>query len=545
VSARTPTLEASLAAAGREVLQSIRPTESEIDRIRRVYRNDPVGFARDVLGVTPWSRQCEIFEAVVAHRRVSVRSGRKVGKSLAFACLALWFYCTRERAQVIITAVTADQIKNVIWREIEWLALRARVVIPGAADIALDPRTGLRDPITQATIRGVTARETEALSGTSGPAIMYLVDEASGVEQRIFDIIRGNMAGGNAWLCMISNPTRNEGEHFDSHFSQSMAQVGKHGYFTIAISSRESPNVTGEWRELGSEPIPGLATAEWIESEEQRYGADSPWIKVHIDGVHALGDENRLFSIALLRTAQMRHAEVAPEGRLWIGIDPAGPGDQGDESAFVLRRGRRIVEIWRSRGLSDEQHLTHVLRLIAQHSPGGKELPPVVNVDADGNEGAKVLRALRDYSEKHGTFELHAVRLGQQAAREPHIYAQLRDELAMNACVWMRDGGAIPADAKLEKDLYALAYQERPAHLRGRDRLKLIPKAGPNGLRALLGRSPDTGDAFQLACYEPARYREQGIELPPAMGSRPEESRADPYGGGVGDPYGSRIDPYG
>lgn len=47
------------------------------------YRNDPVGFFRDVLGVEPWHRQVEVIEAVRDHKRVAVKSGHKVSKDLA------------------------------------------------------------------------------------------------------------------------------------------------------------------------------------------------------------------------------------------------------------------------------------------------------------------------------------------------------------------------------------------------------------------------------------------------------------------------------
>jgi hypothetical protein len=52
------------------------------------WRDDPVLFAVEVLGLTTWSRQAEIMRAVATHSRVAVKSGHKVGKSTTIAALA-------------------------------------------------------------------------------------------------------------------------------------------------------------------------------------------------------------------------------------------------------------------------------------------------------------------------------------------------------------------------------------------------------------------------------------------------------------------------
>src|SRR5690349_12989939 len=45
------------------------------------YRDNPVGFAEDVLGLKVWEKMRAILEAVAGHRKVAVRSGHKVSKS--------------------------------------------------------------------------------------------------------------------------------------------------------------------------------------------------------------------------------------------------------------------------------------------------------------------------------------------------------------------------------------------------------------------------------------------------------------------------------
>src|SRR5688572_28783242 len=45
------------------------------------YAGDPVGFAREIIGVRLWEKQIEILEAVRDYPRVTVRSSHCVGKT--------------------------------------------------------------------------------------------------------------------------------------------------------------------------------------------------------------------------------------------------------------------------------------------------------------------------------------------------------------------------------------------------------------------------------------------------------------------------------
>src|SRR3954471_8603879 len=65
------------------------------------YAADPVAFARDVLGQTPWSRQAEIMRAVAVEPQTTVRSSHGVGKTWVAATLALWWVYTRRPSLVL------------------------------------------------------------------------------------------------------------------------------------------------------------------------------------------------------------------------------------------------------------------------------------------------------------------------------------------------------------------------------------------------------------------------------------------------------------
>lgn len=460
------------------------------------YRQDPVAFAREILGVEPWSKQVEILEAVRDHKRVAVRSGHKVSKSHSAAILALWFYCSFPDARVVMTSTTSRQVDQILWRELRMVRARGgRCTTCKAAYVVETPcphsslidgesgdlaRTGLKSKDFREVV-GFTAREAEAVAGVSGANLLYIVDEASGVDEAIFEAIEGNRAGG-ARIVLFSNPTRNEGEHYAAFFDK------KAFYKTLTVSSEETPNVV-----QGKDVIPGLATRDWVEEKRQEWGEDSALYKVRVRGEHALHEDGKIFSVGAISAAEERWYEAADAGRLQIGLDPSGASGSGDECVFTPRRGLKAYAHHAFRGLDEQQILIRLLALIQQ-----TKLPkekPVVVLDREGDIGSKTYYVLRDYVERHSdAFELVAVRASDRSPREPFVYDRMRDALTASLEAWIREGGAISEDAKLAAEMHAFEWKQAP-----NGRLKCTPK---DQIRKQLGRSPDRYDSLCLAVWD-------------------------------------------
>lgn len=501
------------------------------------YAEDPVRFFLEVLGVQPWDKQIEIIEAVRDHARVAVCSGHKIGKSASVAGLALWYFCSFPDARVVMTSTTSRQVDQILWRELRMLRARSgRCLECKAADPEglLIPRpcphsamidgdqgdlakTGLKSDDFREIV-GFTAKESEAVAGISGKNLLYLVDEASGVPDLIFEAIEGNRAGG-AKLVLVGNGTRNEGEFFDAFHSKSQL------YWTLRISSEQSPNVV-----QGRTVIPGLATRDWIAEKKLEWGADSPLYRVRVKGEHATQEEGKIFSLDMIEQAEQRWADTPEAGRLFIGLDPAGESGSGDESAFVARRGLRMLLLRTHLGLNVEQHMVQLLALLQPPLMLKRETPVVV-IDRGGQIGHELARELRSHLDKYpDAFELVAIRSSDLAVRKPELFHTMRDELAGNLEAWMREGGAILEDVKLERELHALEWKQ---DVKGR--LKLISK---DVLRKQLGRSIDRADALMLSCWEPLSLREQVPQSAVAAISAQEQSQH--YQAPLIDPYACR-----
>jgi phage terminase large subunit len=514
------------------------------------YRKDPVAFCREILGVEPWAKQIEIIEAVRDHQRVAVRSGHKVGKSRSCAMLALWYFCSYPDARVVMTSTTARQVDQILWREVKMVRARGgRCVDCKAAVAALmrdgksqieaehrhpkpcphstliedEPgelaRTGLKSADFREIV-GFTAKEGEAVAGISGENLLYLIDEASGIGDDIFNAIEGNRAGG-ARAALFGNPTQNEGEFFEAFHAK------EHLYRGITVSSEETPNVVA-----GEKLIPGLAERGWIEEKKLEWGVESALYKIRVQGVHATREDGKIFSVHAIKQAEEAWHEVVPEGRLYIGLDPAGATGLGDETAMAPRRGPKSLEILLFTGLNSDGIIVNLIGLIRKHKIPRET--PVVVVDRDGSIGAEVFGSLRAYVEKNpAAFELVGVRGSDRSQRQPEVFHLMRDALTANLEAWVRDGGGIPTDAKLAKELHAMEWRQKANGL-----TSVTPK---EQLRKILGRSPDRYDALALSCWEPLSLRADAdtnrkVEATAAIDAR--VPTMDPYAGL--SPFGGR-----
>lgn len=497
------------------------------------YQARPVEFFRNVLGVEPWSRQIEIIEAVRDHRRVAVRSGHKVSKSNSAAGIALWFYCSFRDARVIMTSATARQVEQILWRELRMMRTRSgrctackhedpdglRIPVPCAHSAMIDgeqgelARTGLKARDFREIV-GFTAKDAEAMAGISGRNMLYIIDEASGVDDAIFEAIEGNRAGG-ARIIMFGNPTRNEGEFYEAFHGKASH------YKCLTVSSEETPNVI-----QGRVVVPGLATREFIDEKREEWGENSPLYLIRIKGQHALAEEGRIFNVHLIRAAEERWADTPDAGRLFIGLDPAGESGSGDETVLSARRGMKQIFVRVQRGLNTDQHLTFVIDVLSR-----LRLPretPVVVLDREGSIGSALFGTLRNYAETTRTFDVVGVRASDKAVRRPHVYDRMRDELAANLEQWFRDGGAIIEDAKLAAELHSFEWKQAV-----NGRFKLTPK---DQIRKKLGRSPDRYDALALSAWEPLSLREDI----PASAAQQQVAARDAYAGHAArtfDPY--------
>lgn len=458
-----------------------------IDEYEREQRNvsqvvvcpDPVEFAQKHLGITPWSRQAEILQAVREHPKVAVRSGHKIGKSTSCAILALWWWATRPRALVVMTSSTDGQVKDILWPEVRRLYRHAPQPLGGV--LYESHHSGLKHEDERRVI-GISTNRTENMGGFSGADLLFIADEASGIEDTIFDAIEGNRAGG-AKVVMFGNPTRTTGRFYHAFHE------GRQFWKTLHISSTESPNVTS-----GRDVIAGLATRAWVEEKTAELGGPgNPEWDIRIGGNFPQQGENSLVGLAMAEQATKDwRLPKLEDGPLEIGVDVARYG--ADETVICARRGKFMYPLRTVRAMDGHEVAAEVMGVVRalrfQYDAGPERA--VVKIDSIG-VGASPYDVLRRIDE----IDVEGVDAGM-AATASEDYYNLRSQLWFALRDWLRSGGKFKEDVKTHVELIAVKYF---FDARGRKRVE-----SKEDIKAQIHRSPDRADAMALAVYNPPRY---------------------------------------
>jgi hypothetical protein len=137
-----------------------------------------------------------------------------------------------------MTSASARQVKKILWREVRafWRRAAARGYDLGP-EPALDPETGVQWDDGRE-IFGFTSRDPEKAAGVSGAHLLFLLDEASGISEEIFEAIEGNRAGG-ARIVLASHPRQvlRQPRTPVSRGVDQLAPVGR----VLRVASREAP----------------------------------------------------------------------------------------------------------------------------------------------------------------------------------------------------------------------------------------------------------------------------------------------------------------
>ena len=142
---------------------------------------------------------------------------------------------------------------------------------------------------------------------------MFIVDEASGVPDEIFEAIEGTQTQegvNSSKILLIGNPTRPEGFFFDIFHSKSA------NWKTFHLDGRLSPRVS----------------KQWISQMETDYGSDSPFFQIHVLGNFPPVDKDTLIPLSWIERAL---ADPKEEGcsAAYTGFDVARMGN--DYSVLV------------------------------------------------------------------------------------------------------------------------------------------------------------------------------------------------------------------
>lgn len=294
------------------------------------YADDPVGFARDILGVELWAKQLEIILSVWKNPRTAVPACYASGKTYLAAVIVLWWLFTRRPALVVSTAPTGRQVKKLLWRYVRKLYKGAKIRLGGRL---LQTELIIADDWQAFGFAGSSGASVQGIHEAEN--VLFVEDEAAGMAAELLEDFEGITAGEGTRHLKIGNPITAEGPFYE-------ACQDKENWNVIPISAFDVPNVI-EKRTV----IKGLVDHEWVEHKRTRYGEKSPFWVTKVLGLFWSQSAELVIPVEWAQAALDRWD--SPELLEWEENNDLGPveiaADIGmtiDETVITKKHGRRI-----------------------------------------------------------------------------------------------------------------------------------------------------------------------------------------------------------
>lgn len=467
------------------------------------YRDDPVGYARDILGLRLTPRQEEILRAVLEPPyRVLVPSGHDVGKTFAGAVLVSWWFDTRNPSVCLTTAPKLEQVRDLLWKEI-----RSQRTSKGLGGFP-GPKSLRLETSHKHFAKGLTANTQAGFQGQHEANVLVVIDEAEGVDREKFEAAKTMASGeGHAIVCFYNPYTST------SHVAQeeqATDAAGNPSWRMLPMSSLDHPNIAAE---LGCLTVPFPQAVrlqkveQWVEDWCQRIdpvdakATDFEWrpgsgrwyrpgprFEAGALGRRPTQAVDSVWSAAMVDKCIKN--QLPPTGQLQIGCDVARFGD--DDTAIHVRIGGCSLHHEAVNGWSTVEIARRLQWIAAQWGQryGVEARLVTIAVDDCGVGGG-----VTDWLAAAGHL-VCGVNVSVKAPDEekfPDLRSALWCDLADEANKGNLDF------SRLEREVQQKLRREFPSQqykLDARGRRVCLPKAT---VKQQLGRSPDNADAVILA----------------------------------------------
>lgn len=450
-------------------------------KVVKTYYDDPIGFFEDILNFQPDNWQGKAAESVRDNPKTAIRSGQGVGKSALTACLMLWYISMHPYSRIIATAPTKKQLEDVLWAEInKWLV---GTILEGKI-IWKKTRIEMNGygAVWYATAK--TATRPENMQGYHEQYMLFVVDEASGVEDKILEAILGTLGHEDNRLLLLGNPTKTTGVFHDAFYKD------KVDYYTLNVNARDVKRTN----------------KNNIKSLIRKYGEDSNVVRVRVNGDFPKQEDDVFIPLEFIEQSIMTEYVEREIETIDIGVDVARFGDDDTVIAhkinnkippFKIRRGQDLMrtsgDVLLSCSSLKEKYPEFFER-------GGKIKVKIDDTGLGGGVTDRVREVIRD---KNITWiEIYPVNMAKSIHHKycyditTYLWSVVRDQIDISngqKCQLI-----LPNDDDLVGQLSCRKYTY---HSSGKIKIESKKEMKDRGLR-----SPDRADAVTLACL-PVRLR--------------------------------------
>jgi helicase-like protein len=459
--------------------------EHELDKFISQFYADPLGFVRacfpwgegalkGYVGPEPWQEKflTDLGKAITDRKfdgihpvkpiRMAISSGRGIGKSTMAAFLACWIMSTRPFCKISVTANTGVQLNTKTFAAIktwmrrcitaDWFEIGAEMIRAKS-----DPSDWMCSAITynKDTIEGFAGQH------AANSSSVYIVDEASAIDDELFVSLEGGLTRGEPMVFLLGNCTRSTGKFFRVNFGED-----KDRWDHRCIDARTCI----------------YTNKEEIEETVAAEGEDSDIVRVHVRGLPPRASDAQFIPSDIVREAMARRPQGLADDPLVVGVDISRGGD---ETIARFRKGvdaYSIPPIVISAELSrDTVRTTNILAEVLKTDYNGKRVAAMF-ID-ESNAGGAIVDRLREM----GNRNVYGVNFGSKSLASG--FANMRAYMWDRMRTWLKIGG-IDKSQDFEYQLVGPGYKFN-------ERTEIVLEKKEE-VRKRIGRSPDDADA--LAC---------------------------------------------
>ncbi|MDE2100070.1 MAG: hypothetical protein KGL39_22640 [Patescibacteria group bacterium] len=466
-----------------------------------------------------------------------VEAGHSIGKTKLSAGIVNHFFDCFPPSIIYSFAPTKQQIHDLLWKEIK--ADRRDKALPGRIlDLELR-RADNHFAIGRAT-NNATGTGTERIQGQHGKYLLFVLDEAEGIANYVYDAVKSMTSGGISIVLLLANP-RTRSSRF--HQAATLPHVR-----SFRISCTWHPNVLS-----GREIVPSAVRRDYVESlvvehcavvdepDEDANTFTLPFDVRTTDGALPAGtifrpDPEMLFRGLGIAPANIADNTLVPLGRYEAAINREPTVDRPTMARMgvdVARYGkdfgtvyvRHNGAVWRA------AHLYHLdtfeyARVITEEAHRLRALGVTslrIRVDGGGGFGDGVIDHLNhdlQLVEAFRDFAVIRVHFGGRPY-DTGAYANVTTEMHAAAAEALKVLAIREASPLLEGDLCDRTYDWMSYEGVAVKRLE-----HKDAFKKRMGRSPDDGDGFVMAVAPDEIF---GDVVPEALPDFADFERTSPW----------------
>ena len=169
-------------------------------------------------------------------------------------------------------------MRDTIWREIAKWHRQLPDALKAMIDVQAERVVVVHDPEGAFAVRRTASKDNpEPLQGFHAEHLLFLIDEASGIDDIVFEVGMGALSTPGAKVVMAGNPTRTSGFFYDTHHSL------RHRWHTMHVSCLDVPRAQGH-----------------IEDIKAKYGDASNAYRVRVLGEFPTSDDETVIPLELV-----------------------------------------------------------------------------------------------------------------------------------------------------------------------------------------------------------------------------------------------------